>query len=104
MIDVTELVSFGIRLDKKMVRELNSIADEEHVDRTTVIRRLIAGAIENYKKGAVLQKYEQGKISISKAAEDTGLTVGEIEEYMVREGYRSKYSLADLKRELELLE
>jgi len=32
------------------------------------------------------------------------LTVGEIEEYMVREGYRSKYSLADLKRELELLD
>ena len=43
------------------------------------------------------------KISISKAAIDSGLTVGEIEEYMVREGYKSKYSVKDLKRELELL-
>ncbi|MFU8766522.1 MAG: hypothetical protein ACNA7I_02450 [Candidatus Methanoperedens sp.] len=100
---MTELVSLGVRLDKKIVSELNRIADEEHIDRTTVIRKLIAGALESYKKDQVLRKYEQGKISISKAAMDSELTVGEIEEYMVREGYRSKYSVRDLKRELELL-
>ncbi len=100
---MSELVSLGVRLDKKMVEELSRIAEEEHVDRTTVIRKLIADAIENYKRDMVLRKYEQGKISISKAAEDTGLTVGEIEEYMVRKGYRSKYSTVDLERELELL-
>lgn len=97
------LVSLGIRLNKKIVEELSQIADEEHVDRTTIIRKLIADAIENYRREKVLRKYDQGKISISKAAEDTELTVGEIEEYMVRKGYRSKYSTADLKRELELL-
>ena len=100
---MSELISLGIRLDKKMVDELNHIADEEHVDRTTVIRKLISNAIDNYKKDMTLRKYEQGKISISKAAEDTGLTVEEIEEYMVRKGYRSKYSTEDLERELELL-
>jgi metal-responsive CopG/Arc/MetJ family transcriptional regulator len=100
---MSELISLGIRLDKKMVKELNQIADEEHVDRTTVIRKLIAEAIENYKMDMVLRKYEQGKISISKAAEDTGLTVGEIEEYMVKKGYRSIYSTVDLEREMELL-
>ncbi len=100
---MSELVSLGVRLEKKMVEELNRIADEEHVDRTTVIRNLIADAIENYKRDMVMRKYEQGKISISKAAEDTGLTVGEIEEYMVRKEYRSKYSTVDLERELELL-
>lgn len=100
---MSELVSLGVRLDKKTVEELSRIADEEHVDRTTVIRKLIADAIENYKRDMVMRKYEQGKISISKAAKDTGLTVGEIEEYMVRKGYRSKYSTVDLERELELL-
>jgi metal-responsive CopG/Arc/MetJ family transcriptional regulator len=100
---MSELISLGIRLDKKMVKELNQIADEEHVDRTTVIRKLIAEAIQNYKKDMVLRKYEQGKISISKAAEDTGLTVGEIEEYMVKKGYISTYSTVDLEREMELL-
>lgn len=101
---MSELVSLGIRLDKKVIEELNRIADEEHEDRTTVIRKLIASAIEDYKKRKVLKMYEQGKISISKAAEDTGLTIGDIEEYMVREGYRSKYSTHDLQREMELLE
>jgi predicted HTH domain antitoxin len=100
---MSELISLGIRLDKKMVKELNQIADEEHVDRTTVIRKLISEAIQNYKRDMALRKYEQGKISISKAAEDTGLTVGEIEEYMVKKGYRSTYSTADLEREVELL-
>ena len=100
---MSELISLGVRLDKKVVEELNRIADEEHEDRTTVIRKLIADAIGNYKKDKVLRKYEQGRISISRAAEDTGLTVGEIEEYMVRRGYKSKYSTLDLERELELL-
>ncbi len=58
---------------------------------------------DNDKIKEILRKYEPGKISISKAAEETGLTVGEIEEYMVRKGYRSKYSTVDLERELELL-
>ncbi len=31
------------------------------------------------------------------------MTIGEIEEYMVRKGYMSKYSTVDLERELELL-
>jgi metal-responsive CopG/Arc/MetJ family transcriptional regulator len=100
---MSELVSLGIRLDKKMVEELNQIADEEQADRTTVIRKLIANAIENYRRDKALKKYDQGKISISKAAEDTGLTVEEIEEYMIRKGYKSKYSTEDLERELELL-
>jgi len=86
-----------------MVKDLNQIADEEHVDRTTVIIKLIAESIQNYKRDMVLRKYEQSKISISKAAKDTGLTVGEIEEYMVKKGYRSTYSTADMEREIELL-
>lgn len=100
---MSELVSLGVRLDKKVVEELNRIADEEHEDRTTVIRKFIADAIGNYKRDRVLRKYEQGKISISRAAEDAGLTIEEIEEYMVRKGYRSKYSTVDLEREMELL-
>ncbi len=100
---MSELISLGIRLEKKMINELNQIAEEEHVDRTTVIRKLISEAIQNHIRDKVLQKYELGKISISKAADDTGLTIGEIEEYMVKKGYRSIYSTADLEREIELL-
>ncbi|GFO96470.1 hypothetical protein ig2599ANME_0659 [groundwater metagenome] len=100
---MSELVSLGVRLKKGVVEELNRIAKEEHIDRTTVIRKFIVDAIENYKIDMALRKYEQGKISISKAAEDTGLTVEEIEDYMVRKGYMSKYSTMDLERELELL-
>lgn len=42
---MSELVSLGVRLDKKVVEELNRIANEEHEDRTTVIRKFIADAI-----------------------------------------------------------
>ncbi len=59
---------------------------------------------ETKHKESILRKYEQGRISISRAAKEKGLTLGGIEEYMVRRGYRSKYSTVDLERELELLE
>lgn len=100
---MAELVSMGVRLDKKMIKELGLIAKKENLDRTAIMRRLIAKAIKDYKIDTAINQYIHEKVSISKAAADADITIFEIEGYLVRMGYKSSYSGRDLKRELSLL-
>ena len=45
------------------------------------------------------QKYRSGKLSISGAAHQADLTVWDMEQYLVDRGFKSNYSVEDLKRE-----
>lgn len=42
--------------------------------------------------------------SLSEAADRSGLTLWEMEQYLVHNGYRSDYSIEDLAREVEALD
>lgn len=55
--------------------------------------------IDNYAKRKAAEQYRSGKITISKAAEKAGLTVWEMEQYLVSKGYRPQYSTEDLREE-----
>ena len=47
--------------------------------------------------------YKSGKITLSEAARRAGLTLWEMEHYLVDSGFKSDYSIEDLQREMELL-
>ncbi len=47
--------------------------------------------------------YTQGKITFSESAKQAGLTLWEMERYLVENGFKSEYSIEDLERELKLL-
>jgi predicted HTH domain antitoxin len=49
------------------------------------------------------QKYLKGEISLSEAAHRAGLSLWDMEKYLVEHGFRSEYSLDDLSRELKSL-
>jgi predicted HTH domain antitoxin len=49
------------------------------------------------------EMYKSGKITFSKAAADADLTLWEMEQYLVRRGFKSQYSVDDLTHELDLL-
>ena len=48
------------------------------------------------------QKYMSGKITLSEAADQADLTLWEMEQCLVERGFKSSYSLEDLKREANL--
>ena len=61
--------------------------------------------LENKKEKAkkAAQEYIQGKITISEAAHKAEITILEMEQYLVEEGYKSSYSIYDLDKEIRLL-
>lgn len=63
--------------------------------------RELRAKISRVQKGA--DAYKRGSATISVAAEIAGLTIFDMEKYLVEEGYKSQYSIEDSKKEMKLL-
>lgn len=50
------------------------------------------------------QGYREGRRTLSEAAGMAGMTLWEMQSYLVERGYTSSYGLEDLGREVELLD
>ncbi|MFH1224510.1 MAG: hypothetical protein V1676_01775 [Candidatus Diapherotrites archaeon] len=93
----------GIRLDSKMLGKLETLGKEENMDRSTVARMLLDEGLKNYVKRKAAENYKAGRTTISGAAKKAGITIWEMEQYLVSNGYRSQYSTEELQEEFRLL-
>jgi len=100
---MSELISIGVRIPKKMLEVLEERAEEENVDRSTIIRQLVVKGLKEYKKEKAARLYRSGRISMSGAAEQAELTIREMIDYLIENGYRSEYSYEDLRKEIKVL-
>lgn len=93
----------GIRLPKEILKKIEDMGKQQSEDRSTIIRKLVMEGYKQQMKEKVLQSYLQGKITLTEAAYQAGLTVWEFEQYLIQQGYKSDYSLEDLEKELKIL-
>ena len=96
---MNESRAIGIRVDKDWIEKIEELSKEENLDRSSAMRLLLKEGYENLMKKKAMQEYKSGKITISKAAEKANCTIWEIEQYMIQKGFRSQYSIEDLKEE-----
>lgn len=96
--------AIGIRLPKEVLRRIEKLGREEMEDRSTVIRKLVLMGYREFMRRRAAEEYLKGVITISKAAEMAGLTIWEMERYLVEQGFRSEYSIEDLEGEMKNLE
>ncbi len=93
-----------MRLDENLLKRIEYLGEEEHLDRsTTTIRLLLEEGYKNFVKKKAAEAYIRGKLTISKAAQKAGLTIFEMQQYLVSRGFKSSYSVQDLEEELKLL-
>lgn len=95
--------AIGIRLPKDVLSKIEQLSKEEHEDRSAMIRKLVMLGYADFVKEKAAERYRQGKVTLSRAATDAGLTVWEMEQYLVERGFRSSYSTEDLAREVGFL-
>ncbi len=96
--------TISVRLDKALLKDLETIEKNWQADRSEAIRRLLAKAVNSWKLQNALEKLRQHKISIGRAAEECGLSLWEIID-IARENSIdwTGYSKEDLERDLEIL-
>jgi len=96
--------AIGIRLPKEVLKQIEKLSKEEMEDRSTVIRKLVLIGYKDLMQRKSAEKYLKGSITLSQAAHKAGLTMWEMENYLVEQGFKSSYSIEDLEREMKILE
>jgi predicted HTH domain antitoxin len=95
------LEQLNIRIPKKLARELEALAEVEHVAKIDMARQLLWEGVTRRKQDVALKLYEEGQVSKSRAAEIAGLSLWEFTELVERRGMRWGYSLEEAKQELQ---
>lgn len=95
--------SVGVRLPDDLLEKLDRLSDAEGLDRSTVIRQLLERGYDAFMRERAADRYRRGEVTMSEAADLTECTVWEFERYLVQQGYRSSYTIDDLKREREAI-
>ena len=96
---MTEIIS--TRIPDDIARDLKEIEKEEQTDRATVVRKLLARAIEQWKMERALRLYREGKVTLWRAARLGGITLREMMELAAKQGIQFKYAAKDLEEDIE---
>lgn len=67
------LIPLNIRVDKRLLRDLERFAHEQQLDKAAFLREVIHKGFENAKQQTVLKKYAKKEVSIGEACEELGL-------------------------------
>lgn len=93
--------TISVRLDEKLIKEVENIEDELKTDRSEVIRRLLDQSIKEWKIKRVIELLRKGEISIGKAAELAGITLYEMIKIADDSGILIGYSEKDLAKDVK---
>ena len=93
----------GARMDDYVAKMIDATAREENVDKTKALKELIVLGRKQFLLKRYLQQYRDGKCSVDKAAEATGITVAEMMKEAAKEGITSTETAEDYREGLRLL-
>ncbi len=96
--------AIGIRLEEDFLEVIDQIGKEESLDRSTLLRKLLKLGYSDFMLQKSKEKYLAGTITLSEAAKLSGITLWEMQKYLIEKGYISDYSIKDLEEDLEILE
>ncbi|MBS3092460.1 UPF0175 family protein [Candidatus Pacearchaeota archaeon] len=95
--------AIGIRLPKEILEKIEEMSKTEMEDRSTIIRKLVIEGYLNLIKKKSAEEYIGGRITLSQASKLAGLTLWEMEEYLLSQGFISRYSIDNLEKEMKIL-
>ena len=89
------------RVPDDLAKEVERIAQAEALDKSTTIKRLLIKAVEAWKIDYALKLYQDGKISIGKAAETAGVSLWELLDTIVKRKIPIQISKENLEEDLK---
>jgi predicted HTH domain antitoxin len=90
----------NIRIPVTLARELEELAQAEHLEKIDIARQLLWEGVARRKQERALQLYATGKVTKSKAAELAGISLWEMTDLVAQKGLRWEYSLEEAKAEI----
>ena len=91
------------RAPDTLAREIEALAREEHLDKSALIRRLLADALQVKRKHKGLELYRENKVSLGKAASIAKISIWEMLELVREKGLHIDYGSEELFEDVEPL-
>ncbi len=91
------------RLPGQLVQALHKIEEVEQSDRSTVVRKLLARAIAEWKKEHAAKLYAERKVTLERAAMEANASVREMMEYLMQKRVPGQYDLRELEEDMARL-
>ncbi|KPV62167.1 MAG: hypothetical protein AOA65_2059 [Candidatus Bathyarchaeota archaeon BA1] len=90
----------SILLPQNYLKEIDSIAKDQGLDRATLIRQLLITGIKEYKVKLATELYRNEKISLGKAAEIADISIWEMMDILREQKIPSAYRISDAREEI----
>jgi len=84
------------RLKVELLKEIQEVAKEESIDRSSAIQRLLQMGLKKYRMEKALNLYRDGKVTLWKAAELAGVSLREMMEEISARDIPYQYDLEAL--------
>ncbi|MDY6788459.1 MAG: UPF0175 family protein [Candidatus Nanohaloarchaea archaeon] len=96
------MVAVSARVSEKLEEDLEAYMDEEKLDKSVAVRKLIYVGLKDWKIGKAVELLRRGKVSLSKAAEIAEMNIWEFSEE-IRDRKITWIKGEDLEKDLEAL-
>jgi predicted HTH domain antitoxin len=90
----------SLRVAPGVVKEIDSLAKEEHVERSVLLRELLKKGLRETKIEHAVELYKHGKVSIGRMVEMTGLSRHDVFKEVQKRGVSIHYSKNRLLKEI----
>lgn len=99
-----KMTTVTTRVPEPMLKEIDMFSRKKHIDRSTLLRNLIARGLEIERKERALELYRQHKITLQKMASLLEITYLDALEIIKEENLHLDYGLDELKEDLRGLQ
>ena len=91
------------RLPEDFVSKIKEISEKENIDISTAIRKLLAGAIKEWKIEYALSQYSKGEFSFGQAADFAEVSVWDFPSLLKNHKVPINYDLEELEEDLKTI-
>ncbi len=92
------------RVPEELYEDIERVQEQEKTDTSTTVKRLLEEGVKNWKISDAVERYQNGEVSVGKAAELAEVSLWEFTEVLEQRGVELNYSEKDLERDIELAE
>tara|TARA_Y100000310_G_C20413253_1_gene683072 strand:+ start:507 stop:803 length:297 start_codon:yes stop_codon:yes gene_type:complete len=96
-------ITVTTRIENDVVDDIDTVAKQEAIDRSAVIRRFLIKSIKEWKIQKHLVEYEQGKTTLWQAAKQCELSLYEIIEEVKQRKIHVPYGIEEFKEDVKAL-
>ena len=93
--------TIATRISSKLEEEIIRFMEEEGLDKSTAIRRILEIGVSEWKKKRAIELYRSGKITLWKASQISGISLREMLEELNRLRITTHVTAKDLEEDIE---